>query len=110
MTIRETIEKTLNNAEKLNGELNSFLSVEREYAQKRAAEVEKDSGEKPLRGVAIALKDNICTKDLQTTCGSNILNNYKAHYDATAVKKLNEAGAVIVGKTNMDEFAMGSSN
>ena len=110
MTIRETIEKTLDNAEKLNGELNSFLSIEREYALNRAAEVEQDSGEKPLRGVAIALKDNICTKDLQTTCGSYILNNYKAHYDATATKKLTDAGAVIVGKTNMDEFAMGSSN
>jgi aspartyl-tRNA(Asn)/glutamyl-tRNA(Gln) amidotransferase subunit A len=110
MTIRETIEKTLTNAEKLNGELNSFLSIEREYALKRAAEAEKDSEEKPLRGMAIALKDNICTKDLQTTCGSYILHNYKAHYDATATRKLTEAGAVIVGKTNMDEFAMGSSN
>src|SRR5215204_5325218 len=110
MTIRETIEKTLDNAEKLNGELNSFLSIEREYAQKRAAEVEKDAGEKPLRGLAIALKDNICTKDLQTTCGSYILHNYKAHYDATAARKLLDAGAIIVGKTNMDEFAMGSSN
>jgi len=110
MTIRENIEKTLDNAEKLNGELNSFLSIEREYALNRADEVERDSSETALKGVAIALKDNICTKDLQTTCGSYILNNYKAHYDATATKKLTDAGAVIVGKTNMDEFAMGSSN
>jgi aspartyl-tRNA(Asn)/glutamyl-tRNA(Gln) amidotransferase subunit A len=110
MTIREQIEKTLDNAEKLNGELNSFLSIEREYAMKRAGEVEAETSEKPLRGVAIAIKDNICTKDMQTTCGSYILNNYKAHYDATATKKLTDAGAVIVGKTNMDEFAMGSSN
>ena len=110
MSIRENIEKTLDNAEKLNGELNSFLSIEREYAAKRAAEVEQDSDEKPLRGLAIALKDNICTKGLQTTCGSRILSNYKAQYDATAAKKLNDAGAIIVGKTNMDEFAMGSSN
>ena len=110
MTIRETIEKTLDNAEKLNGELNSFLSVEREYALQRAAEVEQISTENPLNGFAIAVKDNICTKGLQTTCGSRILHNYKAQYDATAVKKLTEAGAIIVGKTNMDEFAMGSSN
>ncbi|CAN5508707.1 Asp-tRNA(Asn)/Glu-tRNA(Gln) amidotransferase subunit GatA [soil metagenome] len=109
MTIRENIEKTLDNAEKLNGELNSFLSIEREYATKRAAEAE-NSTENPLKGFAVAIKDNICTKDLQTTCGSRILHNYKAQYDATAVKKLNEAGAIIVGKTNMDEFAMGSSN
>ena len=110
MSIRENIEKTLENAAKLNGDLNSFLSIEREYATKRADEMEKDSGEKPLRGLAIAIKDNICTKDLQTTCGSRILHNYKAHYDATATRKLNDAGAIIVGKTNMDEFAMGSSN
>ncbi len=108
--IKTNIEKTLDNAEKLNGELNSFLSIEREYAMKRAEEVEKDADEKPLCGVAIALKDNICTKDLQTTCGSYILNNYKAHYNATATERLNKAGAVIIGKTNMDEFAMGSSN
>lgn len=110
MTIRETIEKTLTNAENLNGELNSFLSIERDFALNRAAEVEQNHSENALNGVAIAVKDNICTKDLQTTCGSRILHNYKAQYDATAVKKLTEAGAIIVGKTNMDEFAMGSSN
>ena len=109
MSIRENIEKTLGNAEKLNGELNSFLSIEREYAANRATELE-NTAENPLKGFAIAVKDNICTKGLQTTCGSRILHNYKAQYDATAVKKLNDAGAVIVGKANMDEFAMGSSN
>jgi aspartyl-tRNA(Asn)/glutamyl-tRNA(Gln) amidotransferase subunit A len=110
MSIRENIEKTLTNAEDLNGELNSFLSIEREHAARRIAEIEQGADDLPLRGLAIALKDNICTKDLQTTCGSHILHNYKAHYDATATERLNKAGAVIVGKTNMDEFAMGSSN
>jgi len=110
MSIRENIEKTLDNAEKLNGELNSFLSIEREYALNRASEVENLSDETALKGFAIAIKDNICTKDMQTTCGSHILHNYKAHYDATAVSRLKDAGAVIVGKANMDEFAMGSSN
>lgn len=108
--IKSNIEKTLDNAEKLNGELNSFLSIEREYAMKRVPEVEDLPDDAPLKGLAIAVKDNICVKNLQTTCGSHILYNYKAQYDATAVKKLNEAGAIIVGKANMDEFAMGSSN
>ncbi len=110
MSIRSNIEKTLDNAEKLNETLNSFLSIERDYALNRADEVEKSSADSALKGFAIAIKDNICTQDLQTTCGSRILHNYKAQYDATAVKRLNEAGAIIVGKTNMDEFAMGSSN
>lgn len=110
MSIRSNIEKTLENAEQLNETLNSFLSIEREYALNRADELEKSSNDGDLKGFPIAIKDNICTQDIQTTCGSHILHNYKAHYDATAIKRLNEAGAVIVGKTNMDEFAMGSSN
>lgn len=109
MSILKDTEKTLDAAEKLNGELNSFLSIEREHALKRAAELDAVPGSK-LRGLAVAVKDNICTKDLRTSCGSRILGNYRAHYDATAIKRLNEAGAIIVGKTNMDEFAMGSSN
>ena len=108
--IKSHIEKTLNAAEQLNAELNSFLSVEREHAMNRVEKLEKDAGEKSLPGFAVAVKDNICTKGLQTTCGSRILGNYRAQYDATAVKRLNEAGAIIVGKANMDEFAMGSSN
>lgn len=112
MAIRSDIEKTLDAAEKLNGTLNSFLTIEREYALRRADELEKNSPaeNQPLHGVAIAVKDNICTKFTQTSCGSHILGNYKPQYNATAVEKLLQAGAVIVGKTNMDEFAMGSSN
>jgi len=109
MSLVSNIEKTLEAATKLNPELNSFLSVERDHALARVAALD-ETGSSPLHGVAIAVKDNICTKDIQTTCGSNILSNYKAQYDATAVSRLNAAGAVIVGKTNMDEFAMGSSN
>lgn len=109
--IKSNIQTTLNHAEKLNGELNAFLSIETEKALVRAAEIEKSSGEnQPLRGFAIAVKDNICTRGMQTSCGSNILNGYHPQYNATAVEKLNNSGAVIVGKTNMDEFAMGSSN
>ncbi|MFL6374415.1 MAG: Asp-tRNA(Asn)/Glu-tRNA(Gln) amidotransferase subunit GatA [Pyrinomonadaceae bacterium] len=110
MSITQDITKSLDAAEGLNPELNSFLSIERDHALSRAKELEQNSDELPLKGVAIAIKDNICTKGLQTTCGSHILYNYKAHYDSTAVERLNNAGAVVVGKTNMDEFAMGSSN
>lgn len=108
--IIEEIERTLDNAERLNPQLNSFLSIEREHALARIGEVSKQTQPKPLLGTAIAVKDNICTKGMRTSCGSRILHNYEAQYDATAIKRLNDAGAVIVGKTNMDEFAMGSSN
>lgn len=119
MAIRSSIEKTLDAAEKLNGALNSFLTIEREYALRRAEELEAgnaadksaDSGEKQhLFGTAIAVKDNICTRFTQTSCGSRILGGYKPQYNATAIEKLLAAGAIIVGKTNMDEFAMGSSS
>lgn len=108
--IRSNIEKTLDNAERLNGELNSFLSIEREHAMHQAAEFDSNREAGPLKGYGMAIKDNICTKGMRTSCGSRILQNYKAHYDATAVERLNAAGAVMIGKTNMDEFAMGSSN
>ncbi len=103
----DNIKKVLDSAERLNPELNSFLSIEREHAEARVAQIADDAR---LAGLAIAVKDNICTKGLQTTCGSRILHNYRAQYDATAIKRLNDAGAIVVGKTNMDEFAMGSSN
>ena len=63
----------------------------------------------PLEGVALAVKDNICIKDTITTAGSKILKNYKAVYDATVISKLKSAGATFLGKTNLDEFAMGAS-
>lgn len=109
MSIRKNTETVLDNAEKLNSELNSFLSIEREHALARADYLESSTDTK-LNGLAVAVKDNICTKGFRTSCGSRILGNYKAQYDATAIKRLNDAGAIIVGKTNMDEFAMGSSN
>ena len=108
--IKTDIEKVLDNAERLNDELNSFLSVERDHASNRADELDAHVGDLPLKGVAVAVKDNICTKGMRTSCGSRILHNYKAQYNATAIDRLNAAGAIIVGKTNMDEFAMGSSN
>ncbi|MDH3493906.1 MAG: Asp-tRNA(Asn)/Glu-tRNA(Gln) amidotransferase subunit GatA [Acidobacteriota bacterium] len=102
------ISATLENAESLNGQLNAFLSIEHEHAAARMSETRDPAGN--LEGIPIAVKDNICTKGMRTSCGSRILEPYLAQYDATAVKRLNDAGAVIIGKTNMDEFAMGSSN
>src|SRR5262245_386261 len=110
MSIVSNIEKTLDSGDRLNPKLNSFLSIERERSLARATEIEDSNGHLPLKGLAVAVKDNICTKGMRTSCGSRILHNYKAHYDATAIERLNAAGAIVIGKTNMDEFAMGSPN
>lgn len=95
-------------------ELNCYITLEKEAALKRAAQVQKkiDAGELtgPLAGVPFAVKDNLCTKGIRTTCGSKILENYIPFYSAEAVERLEEAGAVLIGKTNMDEFAMGSTS
>ncbi len=76
----------------------------------RAAPGARATGGEPLRGAPIAVKDLFCTEGIQTTAGSRILEGYRPPYTATAVRKLGEAGARVLGKTNMDEFAMGSSN
>lgn len=93
--------------------VNSFVTVDEEGAFARAKQVQEkiDAGELagPLAGVPVAIKDNMCTEGLLTTCSSKILYNFLPTYSAEAVKKLEEAGAVIIGKTNMDEFAMGST-
>jgi len=97
-----------------NGELNAFLTLCEERAYKQAdrvdAMVSAGKALPPLAGVPIAVKDVISTRGMRTTCSSKILSNYIPPYDATAVSRLEAAGAVILGKTNCDEFAMGSSN
>lgn len=89
--------------------LNAFIYVAGESALSRAKEIDENDIEGPLAGIPVAIKDNISTKGIQTTCASNILNGYIPPYDAHVIEKLKEAGAVIIGKTNMDEFAMGTS-
>jgi len=96
----------------LNPSLNAFNTVSAERALERAAEIDADRTgfrDAPLAGVPIALKDNICTRGIRTTASSRILESFVPPYDATIVPRLHAAGAVIVGKTNCDEFAMGSS-
>ena len=97
-----------------NPELNAFLALcpARAYAQadRVDAAIAQNQPLGPLAGVPVAIKDVISTQGVRTTCGSKILETYTPPYDATAVERLEEAGAVILGKTNCDEFAMGSSN
>ena len=103
----------LDRIEKYDGNINSMISVNAEYALEQAALVDKegfDDLSKPFQGIPIAHKDIFCTKEGKTTCASKMLSEFSAPYDATVVKKLKAAGAICLGKTNMDEFAMGSSN
>lgn len=109
----EAAQAALDAIEAKEAAVNSFVTVDREGAIKRANEVQKliDEGKLagPVAGVPVAIKDNMCTKGLLTTCSSKILGNYVPSYTAEAVLNLEKAGAVIIGKTNMDEFAMGST-
>jgi hypothetical protein len=96
-----------------NPELNAFVTVteEQALAQAQAADAALAAGQAgPLTGVPIAQKDIFCTKGVRTSCGSKMLDNFIAPYDATVVERFKQAGSVMLGKLNMDEFAMGSSN
>ena len=109
----ELTEAHLTDIEKRNPQSNSFITIAREHAlaQARAADAQRANGKAtPLTGIPIAHKDIFCTEGLLTTCGSKMLSNFYAPYNSTVVERLNAAGIVTVGKTNMDEFAMGSSN
>ncbi len=109
----ELVTETLARIEASQGTLNAFVTVTGERALAEAAEADRrlGAGEAgPLLGVPIAHKDIFCTEGVLTTCGSRMLANFVSPYDATVVTRLKAAGAVMVGKANMDEFAMGSSN
>ena len=98
---------------KHNNSLNCFITITEEEALKKARQADKKraSGDyNLLTGIPIAQKDIFCTNGIKTTCGSKMLDNFVAPYDATLIKKMNDAGFIMLGKTNMDEFAMGSSN
>lgn len=111
--VREAVEAAFGQIDKVEEDVHGFVTIDREGAFRQADEVQKLIGEGkltgPLAGVPMAVKDNLCTEGLLTTCSSKILNNFVPSYTAEAVKRLKAEGAVILGKTNMDEFAMGST-
>src|SRR5215218_57696 len=105
----EMCEASLAAIDARDANLHAFTAVDRGKALARAAAIDRGEDHGPLAGVPIALKDNICTRALPTTASSKVLAGYTPPYDATVVQRLRRAGAVVVGKTNCDEFAMGSS-
>ncbi len=109
----EAVQASLDRIDRAEEQIHAYVTIDREGALKRAAQVqekiEKGTLSGPLAGVPVAIKDNLCTKGLKTTCSSKILYDFVPPYSATAVENLERAGAVILGKTNMDEFAMGST-
>jgi len=114
ISVEEAVRAQLNTIKLREPSYHCYITLLEEEAYIRAAEVQKliNAGElsnSPLAGVPMAVKDNICTKAMNTTCASKILSNFVPTYDATVIEKLKMAGAVIIGKTNMDEFAMGST-
>ncbi len=113
-SVMEVTKESLKKIKEEAATINSFITVDEENALKRAEYVQEqiDSGNinSPIAGVVVGVKDNICTKGLRTTCGSKILENFVPTYNAQVIDNLEKAGAIIIGKTNMDEFAMGSTS
>ncbi len=114
ITVKEAVEAVIANIEAKDKDINAYISLNKEQALLKAEEIQAkiNSGEltSPLAGVPIAIKDNICTKDLKTCCASKILGDFAPVYNATVVEKIEAAGAIVLGKLNMDEFAMGSTS
>ena len=114
VSVPEATQAALEAIQAKNAENNAFITVLNDRAMEQAAEIQKkiSAGELtgPLAGVPLAIKDNICTKGVKTSCASKILGDFQPPYDATLTEKINAAGGVVLGKLNMDEFAMGSTS
>ncbi len=113
ITSQEITELYFKRIEKYDKDIGAYITIDKEYAMGQARKADqmiaRGNGISPLTGIPIAVKDLLCTKGVKTTCGSRILENFIPEYDATIISVLKEQGAVIIGKTNLDEFAMGSS-
>jgi len=113
LSVSELVEAYLREIERVDGVVRAYITVTadlaRELGRRWDERIARGEDLPPLVGFPVALKDNLCTRGVRTTCASRILENFVPPYDATAVRRLVEAGAVVLGKTNMDEFAMGSS-
>ncbi|HKX76532.1 MAG TPA: Asp-tRNA(Asn)/Glu-tRNA(Gln) amidotransferase subunit GatA [Acidimicrobiia bacterium] len=113
LSASELLDTVLERAAYTESQLHCYLTIDHEGARRAAAqaddELSKGTDRGPLHGIPLAVKDNFCTQGLATSCGSQILGSYLPPYDATVVSRLRQGGAVLVGKTNLDEFAMGSS-
>ena len=105
----DLVEEAFDNIEK-NKDLNAFITLNKEQAIKMAKDLENKEVDNLFFAIPIAIKDNICTKDLRTTCASKMLENFIPVYDATVIEKIKQHNMIIIGKTNMDEFAMGSTS
>src|SRR5712692_5399552 len=113
LCVEEFVAKTIDRIQKVESKVNAYITIDNKNALEKAKMVDKKISNKEkigsCLGMPISIKDNICTAGLKTTCASKMLENFIAPYDATVVSKLKAEGAIVLGKTNLDEFGMGST-